>query len=137
MEVTDAYQSDAVQMGGPLESLHIDDVEAVAADSAYLSRRNCDIVEALGAKPFIKLKCNVKGKSHGSFAWRRMVHDFRRNPEEWKRVYHFRSSAESAFSALKRKFGYRLSAIRKDLQRKELMVKVIVYNLNILARLTI
>jgi transposase len=137
MEVTDAYQSDAVQMGGLLESLHIDDIEAVAADSAYLSRRNCDIVEALGAKPFINLKCNVKGKSHGSFAWRKMVYDYRRSPEEWKRVYHFRSSAESAFSALKRKFGYRLSAIRKDLQRKELMIKVIVYNLNILARITI
>ena len=137
MEVTDAYKSDAVQLGNLLESLHIDDIEAVAADSAYLSRRNCDIVEALGAKPFIKLKCNVKGKSHGSFAWRRMVYDYRRNPEEWKRVYHFRSSAESAFSALKRKFGYRLWAIRKDLQRKELMIKVIVYNLNILARITI
>jgi transposase len=137
MEVTDAYQSDAVQMGGLLESLHIDNIEAVAADSAYLSRSNCDIVEALGAKPFINLKCNVKGKSHGSFAWRKMVYDYRRNPEEWKQVYHFRSSAESAFSALKRKFGYRLSAIRKDLQRKELMIKVIVYNLNILARITI
>jgi transposase len=137
MEVTDAYQSDAVQMGGLLESLHIKDTEAVAADSAYLSRRNCDLIEAKGAKPFINLKCNVKGKSHGSFAWRRMVYDYRRNPEEWKRMYHFRSSAESAFSALKRKFGYRLSAIRKDLQRKELMIKVIAYNLNILARITI
>jgi transposase len=52
-------------------------------------------------------------------------------------MYHFRSSAESAFSALKRKFGYRLWAIRKDLQRKELVIKVIVYNLNILARITI
>lgn len=137
MEVTDAYKSDAVQLGSLLESLHINDIEAVAADSAYLSRRNCDLVEDIGAKPFIDLKCNVKGKSHGSFAWRRMVHDYRRNPDEWRRVYHFRSSAESAFSALKRKFGYRLSAIRKDLQRKELMIKVIVYNLNIAGRISI
>jgi transposase len=137
MEITDAYQSDAVQLGNLLQSLHIDDIEAVAADSAYLSRRNCDIVEAIGAKPFIKLKRNVKGKSHGSKAWKNMVHDYRRNPEEWKQKYHFRSSAESAFSALKRKFGYRLSAIRKDLQRKELMTKVIAYNLNILARTSI
>lgn len=137
VEVTDAYMSDAVQLGNLLKSLHIDDLEAVAADSAYLSRRNCDIVEALGAKPFINLKCNTRGKSRGSFAWRRMVFDFRQNPEEWKRMYHLRSSAESAFSALKRKFGYRLSAIRKDLQRKELMIKVIVYNLNIAGRIPI
>ena len=85
----------------------------------------------------MKLKRNVKGKSHGSKAWKNMVHDYRRNPEEWKRKYHFRSSAESAFSALKRKFGYRLSAIRKDLQRKELMTKIIAYNLNIQARVLI
>jgi len=137
MEVTDAYKSDAVQLGNLLESLHIDDVEAVAADSAYLSRRNCDAIEAIGAEPFIKPKCNVKGKSHGSFAWRKMIYNYRRHPEEWKRVYGFRSSAECAFSALKRKFGYRLWAIRKDLQRKELMIKVIVYNINILARITI
>jgi hypothetical protein len=62
MEVTDAYKSDAVQLGNLLESLHLDDIEAVATDSAYLSRRNCDLVEAIGAKPFINLKCNVKGR---------------------------------------------------------------------------
>lgn len=70
----------------------------------------------------------------GSFAWRRMVYAYRRNPKRWLGVYNFRSLAESAFSALKRRFGYRLSSVRKDLQRKELMTKVIVYNLNIAAR---
>jgi len=134
MEVTDSYKSDALQMGNLLDSLGIDDLEAVAADSAYLSRVNCELVEALGAKPFINLKCNTRGRSRGSFAWRRMVYAYRRNPERWKRVYHFRSSAESAFSALKRRFGYRLSSVRKDLQRKELMIKVVVYNLNIVGR---
>ena len=137
MEVTDAYQSDAVQLGKLLQSLHIDDLEAVAADSAYLSRRNCDLIEAKGAKPFIKPKRNVKGRSHGSKAWKNMIHHFRGNPQGWKQTYRLRSSAETAFSALKRKFGYRLSAIRKDLQRKELMTKVIAYNLNILARISI
>ena len=137
MEVTDAYKGDAAQLGNLLDSLGIDDLEAVAADSAYLSRRNCELVEGAGAKPFINLKCNTRGRSRGSFAWRRMVYNFRRNPEEWKRMYHFRSSAESAFSALKRRFGYRLSAIRKDLQRKELMIKVIVYNINIAGRILI
>ena len=105
--------------------------------SAYFSRRNCGIVEALGAKPFIKLKCHVKGKSPGAFAWRRLVYDFRRGLGEWKRMCCFRSSAEPAFSAFKRSFGYRLLLIRKDLQRKELVVRGSVYNLNIAARLPI
>jgi hypothetical protein len=39
------------------------------------------------------------------------------------------------FSAIKRKFGHRLGSIRKDLQRKELMTKVLAYNLNILYRI--
>lgn len=137
MEVTDAYQSDAVQLGNLLEALHIDDLEAIAADSACLSRRNCDLIEAQGAKPFIKTKRNVKGKSHGSKAWKNMIHYFRGNPHGWSQTYRYRSSAETAFSTIKRKFGHRLTAVRKDLQRKELMTKVIVYNLNILAKTTI
>jgi len=137
MEVTDAYKNDAVQMKNLLASLPLDDLEAVAADSAYLSRRNCDLIEAKGAKPFIKPKRNIKGRSHGSKAWKNMIHYFRGNPQGWKRTYRFRSSAETAFSAIKRKFGHRLTAIRKDLQRKELMTKVIVYNLNILAKISI
>ena len=137
MEVTDAYKSDAVQLRNLLKSLPIDDIEAVTADSAYLSRRNCDLIEAKGAKPFIKPKQNVKGRSHGSKAWKNMIHYFRGNPQGWRRTYRLRSSAETAFSALKRKFGYKLSSIRKDLQRKELMTKVIAYNLNILARISI
>lgn len=106
MEVTDSYKSDALQLGNLLDSLGIEDLEAAAADSAYLSRVNCDRIEALGAKPFIKLKRNTRGLSRGSFA-------------------------------LKRGFGYRLSSVRKDLQRKELMTKMIVYNLNIVGRKSI
>lgn len=48
MEVTGSYKSDALQLGSLLDSLGIDDLEAVAADSAYLSRVNCDRIEALG-----------------------------------------------------------------------------------------
>ena len=109
-------------------------MEAVAADSAYLSRRNCDIIDAIGAKPYIKLKWNSTARSHGSKAWRSMILDYRENSEEWNKRYHIRSSAETAFSTIKRRFGYRLSSIRRDLQRKELMTKVIAYNLNILAK---
>ena len=137
MEVTDGEASDSLQLKKLLEALPLQDVEAVAADSAYLSRRNCDLIEDIGAKPYIKPKRNSTARSHGSKAWRNMILDYRENPEEWKRKYHIRSSAETAFSVIKRRFGYRLSSIRKDLQRKELMTKVIAYNLNILAKTVI
>jgi len=134
MEVTDGEAGDSPQLGRLLKALPLDDVEAVAADSAYLSRRNCDIIEAIGAKPYLKLKRNSTPRSHGSRAWRNMILDWRENPEAWNKKYHARSSAETAFSVIKRRFGYRLSSIRRDLQRKELMTKVIAYNLNILAK---
>lgn len=134
MEVTDGEASDSPQLRKLLKALPLDDIEAVAADSAYLSRKNCDLIEAIGARPYIKPKRNSTARSHGSRAWRRMILDYRENSEEWNKKYHIRSSAETAFSVIKRRFGYQLSSIRKDLQRKELMTKVIAYNLNILAK---
>ena len=121
MEVTEGEASDSPQLDRLLKALPLDDVEAVSADSAYLSRRNCDIIEAMGAKPYIKLKHNSTARSHGSRAWRNMVLDWRENPQAWNRSYHARSSAETAFSVIKRSFGHRLSSIQRDLQRKELI----------------
>ena len=135
MEVTDGNVHDSLEFESLLDSLPLADIEAVTADSAYLSRRNCDLTEAIGAKPYINLKKNVgRLRAGGSKAWFDMVLTYKEHPKAWKRVYRRRSSAETAFSAIKRKFGHKLSSTRKDHQRKELMVKVIAYNLNILAK---
>ena len=54
---------------GLLDSLELVDIAAVTADAAYLSRRNCDLVDAIGAKPYINLKKNVtKLRAKGSKA---------------------------------------------------------------------
>jgi transposase len=101
-----------VEFKSLLDCLSLDDVEAVTADSAYLSRRNCDLVEAIGAKPYINLKKNIRVlRAKGSKAWFDMVYSYRKNPEAWRKVYHHRSSAETAFSSIKRKFGNQLSSI--------------------------
>jgi transposase len=135
MKVTEPNVHDSLEFRSLLESLPLDDIEAVAADSAYLSRRNCDSVEEIGAKPYIKLKKNITlVRSKGSKAWSDMIFSYRIDPKAWERVYHARSSAETAFSAIKRKFGHQLSSVRRDHQRKELMTKIVVYNLNIVAR---
>jgi transposase len=136
MEVTSGEVHDSTQLGALLESLPIDDLEAVTADAGYLSRRNCDLIVGVGAKPYIRLKKNVKIiRAYGSKAWVDMIVEWRKNPRAWNRRYHLRSCAESAFSAIKRRFGHRLASIRRDLQRKELMTKVLAYNLNILAKI--
>jgi len=135
MEVTSGEVSDSTQLGALLDSLPLDDIEAVTADAGYLSRRNCDLIESKGAKPYIKIKKNIKViRAFGSKAWVDMIVEWRRDPKAWNQKYHMRSSAECAFSAIKRRFGHRLASIRRDLQRKELMMKVLAYNLNILAK---
>ena len=114
----------------------LDDVEAVIADAGYLSRHNCDLIEAKDAKPYIKIKKNIQViRAWGSRAWVNMILEWRADPKAWSKKYNVRSSAECAFSAIKRRFGHRLASIRKDLQRKELMTKVLAYNINILARI--
>jgi transposase len=136
MEVTGGEVNDTTQLGALLDSLPLDDIEAVTADAGYLSRRNCDLIEAKGAKPYIKIKKNIEViRAFGSRAWVNMILDWRNDPKAWKKTYNMRSSAECAFSAIKRRFGHRLASIRKDLQRKELMTKVLAYNLNILAKI--
>ena len=136
MEVTSGETHDSTQLGHLLDSLPLDDVEAVTADAGYLSRRNCDLIESMGARPYIKLKKNIKViRAFGSRAWVNMILEWRKDPKGWSKIYNMRSSAECAFSAIKRRFGHRLASIRKDLQRKELMTKVLAYNLNILAKI--
>src|SRR5208283_2956628 len=115
---------DSSQLGALLDALPLDDVEAVIADAGYLSRHNCDLIEAKGAKPYIKIKKNIQVvRAWGSRAWVNMILEWRADPKAWSKKYNVRSSAECAFSAIKRRFGHRLASIRKDLQRKELMTK--------------
>jgi hypothetical protein len=82
MEVTDGEVNDSPQLGALLESLPLDNVEAVTADAGYLSRRNCDLIAAIGAKPYIRLKKNIRSlRGHGSMAWTNMILEWRKNPK--------------------------------------------------------
>ena len=136
MEVTDGEVHDSTQLATLPDSLPLDDIEAVSADAGYLSRHNCDVIGAKGAKPYIKIKKNIKViRAFGSQAWVNRILEWRANPKAWNRKYNMRSSAESVFSAIKRRFGYRLASVRRDLQRKELVTKVLAYNINILTKI--
>lgn len=48
MEVIDGETNDSRQLGILPKTL--DDMEALAANSCYLSRRNCDLIEVIGTK---------------------------------------------------------------------------------------
>jgi len=101
------------------------------ADSAYLSRKNCDLIEEKGRTPYIKPKKNSKVKARGSQAWRSMIKLYREDKEEFNKHYHQRSRVESAYSVLKRVFGNALSSRRRRSQRNELYLRAINYNIGI------
>lgn len=110
---------------------------SICADKAYLSRKVCNIIAKHGAFPYIPLKSNTKGSSVGSRAWRDMVLLYRKKKELFLKMYHRRSLAESVVSAVKRRFEHRVVSRKRSNQKKELMLKVITYNLSIVARISI
>jgi transposase len=130
MEVTTGNVGEQTRLENLLKDL--EDIEMVAGDSGYLSRRNCELVEAKGATPYLKPRKHSPTKIMGPPAWRRMIESYRQNHEKWMKHYHKRSMAETAFSALKRTLGHWLTSIRRNIQKLELMIKVIVYNITTL-----
>jgi len=102
----------------------------LCADSAYLSRKNCNLIEEKGRTPYIKPKKNSKVKAKGSQAWRSMVKLYREDKNEFEKHYHQRSLVESVYSVLKTVFGNHLSSRRRKAQRRELMCRVIAYNID-------
>lgn len=101
------------------------------ADSAYLSRDICNMVATLKKIPYIKPKKNTIRNSKGSASWKKMVTLFQDNQDEFNKHYHKRSLVESVFAVLKGIFGNNLSSKNKLVQRKELALRVICYNIRV------
>jgi transposase len=107
-------------------------IAEVSADKAYLSRRNAELVESVGAKPYIPFKSNTV-PSLPAFpgmetAWSRMWHAFAYNREAFMAAYHKRSNVETAFSMIKGKFGDSVLSKSDTGQENEVLCKVLAHN---------
>ena len=102
----------------------------LCGDSAYLSRRNCNLIAEKGRTPYIRPKKNSKMKARGSQAWRSMIKLYREDRKMFDRHYHQRSLVESVYSVLKTVFGNHLTSRRKKAQRRELICRVVAYNID-------
>ena len=102
-------------------------VQEVAADKAYLSKKNMRAVDALGGTPYIPFKArNVEPKDDS--IWAKMYYLFMYQREEFMEHYHKRSSVESAFSMLKAKFGSSVRSKSEWGQVNEVLCKVLAHN---------
>lgn len=102
----------------------------VSADKAYMSRRNFDAIESVGAVPYIPFRSGTTGD--GPAMWRRMWALFMYRSEEFGRHYHARSNVETTFSMIKRKFGSAVRAKTFVAQRNEVLCMILAHNLCVL-----
>jgi transposase len=107
-------------------------IDMVAADAAYLSRHNCDFIEAVGAVPRILPKSNTSIKADGSHAWQRMLFGFINETQSWMLDYHKRSCSESVNNSLKTSMPRPLLKRRDDRRFGEISARVTAYNIRIL-----
>lgn len=133
-KVTDDRANDCPQFEPLVMEAHGNgfNVQEVVADMGYSSRENYKVADSIGAMAYIPFKKNATGKSRGSCVWRKAWLYFQLNQEEFLEHYHARSNVESAFMAIKAKFGDRLKSKNFMAQQNELLCKFIAYNVVVL-----
>jgi len=91
------------------------------ADKGYCAFKNYEFLYQLGIRPLIPAKKNIHKRR---LLMKRVAEDF--NEKE----YHQRSKCETVVGSLKVKFNARLLAKRTVMQKKEILIKCVVYNLD-------
>lgn len=132
-EATIGQSSDSGMMPGLVaETTPHFNVEQVAADKAYGSLPNRELLDAQGISTMIPFKSNstATSKNNGrSEVWTRMFHFFSLHREQFLAAYHTRSNVESTFSAMKRKFGDTIRSKTPTAQINEALLKVLCHNI--------
>ena len=131
-EATVGQSGDASTMPALVEATtpHFN-VEQVAADKAYGSLKNRELLDRQGIKGLIPFKSNstATSKNNRSELWARLFHFFSLHREEFLAAYHTRSNVESTFSAMKRKFSDQVRSKTPTAQINEALLKVLCHNL--------
>lgn len=113
-----------------MKTKQIYDIREVSADKAYSSKHNLEVVQSIGAIPFIPFKSNAHPK--GNNIWKRMYLFYTEHQEQFYEHYHKRSNSESTFHMIKRKFGDHLRSKTDVGQTNELLAKCLCHNLCVL-----
>lgn len=115
-----------------MEKLPEGSYENIIGDTAYCSRNNCNIATDNGIKPFFKPRKDATSKARRSKAWNEMITLWRDNRKLFDKEYHKRSTIESIIGAEKQRLGHALFSKKDELQKKEVRLKAICYNLLVL-----
>jgi transposase len=130
VNITEGYSNDSPQLASLVQqTAESFEVREVSCDRAYSSRRNLQLIEDVGATPFIPFKKHVMGKRAGSSAWKKMYHLFMYKHDEFMKKYHKRSNIETCFHQIKTLFRDNLRSKTKTAQVNELLLKILCHNI--------
>jgi transposase len=107
---------------------HLPDLGATFGDKAYPSRNNYQLVADKNGIPFLCFKDNATNKAKGKPAWIIHIKKYKNDKETWMDTYYLRSIVESVFSSIKKRWGSFLRSRKRWMQKKELSLKVLSYN---------
>jgi transposase len=130
-EVTYGNFHDVKQAPKLLEPLRMFDPKEVSADKAYNAKLVFQIIDSMGAMPFIPyLKSrNPEANKNNPEIWVRMYQLFKNQKELFMRRYHKRSNVETVFSMIKMRLGEFLKSKNYEAQKNELLVKFLCHNI--------
>jgi transposase len=131
-EATYGNLSDIGQAPQLLEKLKHFQPKEVSADKGYSSHRVHQIIESLGAIPYVLFKQNSTSRETAPDIWNKMFNYFKKNKGFFLDKYHKRSNVESTFSMIKMRLGEFLRSNNYEAQRNELMMKFLVHNITCL-----
>ena len=84
--------------------------------------------------PRIKLKSNTVHNAFGSQSWSEMVDLYTDDPDTFNSEYHQRSIIEAVFGAIKKMYGNDTRCRRPENQFREIAIRIIYYNIELVAR---
>ncbi|MDF1539930.1 MAG: IS5 family transposase [Candidatus Thorarchaeota archaeon] len=122
---------DAKCMVPLLKRIRTERINTIYGDKGYISRKNAQYINDMGAYPAIEPKKNLRVYSKGHRAYGSLIREYRADPEEWKRRhdYGMRNLAETLFSMMKLRFTGSLSSRGYKERRRELLIKVVLHNI--------
>ena len=126
-EATAGTEHECNHLEGLLNGL--DEIECLAADSGYLSRKNCRLITQKGGTPYIKPKKNSLTNAKGCIPWKNMVTLFREHPHVFSRFYGLRERAEAGWHSMKSLVGDVVRSKTVQTINAEIWSKITCYNL--------
>jgi len=127
--ITEGYANDSPQLAPLLKEVSKKfNLREISCDRAYSSKKNLELIEDVGAIPYIPFKKTANAKRGVTTIWGKMYHYFMYKHEEFLQHYHKRSNSETVFHMVKTKFRDNLRSKSKTAQVNELLCKILAHN---------